>query len=223
MLDNNLDEIKQRINVVSFVVLLDKRNEQPQHNAFAYRHEEAFNIKLADVSVNGVVVANRLYFAFQSLYGSQSSQSFATIERHVSLRYKPLFENWIEPHYYPMLRNPISERCGKYLSQEWSSNVEAGAFAWLVGASLDLCCQVQQIFFVLRSIPITLRSGALLLDAIKKGIYPSVYLCFFECADRSDRISVVLVVVVEIATAEIEIPSVSSRVLGHAPSRHCVH
>ena len=217
MEDYDFRHIQERIFVWASIVLVYERFKLLPKDSLVDAHKEGPNVEAANPGFGRVVLADLRHIFCQSVTSCNGSESLAAVEGHVALGLMSLLKVGIETQSNPMLDYSVSEVRGKDLPEPWPCDYKAEARSRNISSRLNLSSQAHQIIRKTYPIIDALAACHLVRATIVECLYPTSLGYLIECGDRPDVVSVVLVVVVDVAITEIDVPGGQRRVLRTTP------
>lgn len=217
MEDNDFRQIQERVLIRTFIVLVYERLKLLPKDSLVDTHKEGPNIEAANPGFGSVILADLRHILCQPVASRYCSESLAAVERHISLGLVSLLKIGIETQSNPMLDYSVPEICGKDLPEPWPCDYKAETRSRNISSRLNLSSQAHQIIRKTYPIIDALAACHLVRAAIVERLYPTSLGYLIECGDRPDVVGVVLVVVVDVAIIEIDVPGVQRRVLRTTP------
>lgn len=217
MEDNDFRQIQERVLVRTCIVLVYERLKLLPEDSLVDAHKEGPNIEAANPGFGSVIFTDLRHILCQPVTSRYGSESLAAVEGHVALGLMSLLKIGIETQSNPMLDYSVSEVRSKDLPEPWPCDYKAEARSRKISSRLNLSSQSHQIIRKTYPIIDALAACHLVRATIVECLYPTSLGYLIECGDRPDVVGVVLVVVVDVAITEIDVPGVQRRVLRTTP------
>ena len=208
---------EQGVQIFLVVVLQDEGLQELPQDPAVDGHEEGAHVQLYDPGLPAVALGDLLYLQGEVLDSCEDSEVLPAVVGYISHGGEAFLDQRDEPDADPVLGDTVPEIGGEDLAETGSCYVETDGCGGVVDAQLYLGGQEHQVVPYGQPVVDALLRRKFMEAAILEGQDPGDADIFAKCCDGAHHVGVVLVVVVDVAGAEVDVPGVGRVVLQRGP------